>query len=588
MVAILPDSITAETAPYFLPESNNSKLLEFLKPLPFSTIKSQSIPAVVGTQVPVFKSIDVSNLIEKTSNRLIWQTASERRRDDARSTSEELENPENEIEEDPQHFVEIQELLPKSLKDQLSLVVVDNFPNVKQYAIEKIVDSLVDTRKYKWSHVHYEFADNRLVYIRFEHVPDAKWFVDTYSLVLPDILLNKNIKVIHNNHIDEVLDELSDFKADPKSTVNSKVVSKIGSILKNKRNFERISKRSGTEDLDEVLAYYSKYEVDSNDLIDVPTNMREAIVKDIVRFRSKVLLIERDNRKKEIELEREKTKDRLKKLFAGLKETNDDINMDSETTKDLPSNIVNEYDDLSDDEYEELLKTGEKKKLDKLYQDKSHQLQSLETRERLYLTKKLEDLNNYEDDLINNKIKYIEDFKNIEESTNSNNNDISSLVSLYFNNHAQYLKVRNHKRSAEEALDAKDEDDEKKEELSTKSQDFVLLKKAKNTLEKDTEDAVPVADNAESETEPSRIEVDVSIAKLSKEQTSKLQSKIVELVEEYLGIVDEFLVEVINENLNKHNLSAKDELMEELSEVLDDDSANLVNDLWNYVSTIAI
>ena len=48
--------------------------------------------------------------------------------------------------------------------------------------------------------------------------------------------------------------------------------------------------------------------MDNNDLIDIPNNMKENIIKDIIKFRSRMLLIEKEQRKKEIEMERIKTK----------------------------------------------------------------------------------------------------------------------------------------------------------------------------------------------------------------------------------------------------------------------------------------
>ena len=68
---------------------------------------------------------------------------------------------------------------------------------------------------------------------------------------------------------------------------------------------------------------------------------------------------------------------------------------------------------------------------------------------------------------------------------------------------------------------------------------------------------------------------------------SKLNDKIIELVEEYLGVKDEFLVQVINDNLQNSSLSKKKELIEELVEVLDEDSENLVNDLWKYIEKLS-
>lgn len=64
---------------------------------------------------------------------------------------------------------------------------------------------------------------------------------------------------------------------------------------------------------------YSDYKVDYNDLIDVPNEMKEGIIRDIIKFRSRMLLIEKENRQKQIENERLVTKNKLNELFKGLK-----------------------------------------------------------------------------------------------------------------------------------------------------------------------------------------------------------------------------------------------------------------------------
>ena len=40
--------------------------------------------------------------------------------------------------------------------------------------------------------------------------------------------------------------------------------------------------------------------MDNNDLIDIPNNMKENIIKDIIKFRSRMLLIEKNNERKKL------------------------------------------------------------------------------------------------------------------------------------------------------------------------------------------------------------------------------------------------------------------------------------------------
>lgn len=58
------------------------------------------------------------------------------------------------------------------------------------------------------------------------------------------------------------------------------------------------------------------------------------------------------------------------------------------------------------------------------------------------------------------------------------------------------------------------------------------------------------------------------------------------MVENSLGIKDEFLIQVINENLEASNLDNKQELIDELVQVLDEDAESLVNELWDYIETM--
>ena len=84
----------------------------------------------------------------------------------------------------------------------------------------------------------------------------------------------------------------------------------------------------------------------------------------------------------------------------------------------------------------------------------------------------------------------------------------------------------------------------------------------------------------------SKLAKEIIIIDLPPTVKQSLQEKIVELVEDSLGIKDEFLIQVINENLEASNLDNKQELIDELVQVLDEDAESLVNELWDYIETM--
>lgn len=343
--------------------------------------------------------------------------------------------------------------------------------------------------------------------------------------------------------------------------------------------------------------------MDNNDLIDIPNNMKENIIKDIIRFRSRMLLIEKEQRKKEIEMERIKTKNKLKELFEGIKENSTDSTTRKATNKAAVGVNISpkvshrdEYEDMNDKEYEEFIAVEERNKLNDQYNKKLKSFQNNQHAEYIKLTNKLKSLQNYEFDLIDNKLKYIDNLKNYQ---------TNGLAHLYTHNYSDYLRMRSQKRSLEETKDAEDVKQELEEikknggqvastntntntkpstyssgvsELATTSVETPKSTTTTTTTTNDTTDE-PVA-------KKSKLAKEIIIIDLPPTVKQSLQEKIVELVENSLGIKDEFLIQVINENLEASNLDNKQELIDELVQVLDEDAESLVNELWDYIETM--
>lgn len=599
--------------PYSLSQTINSDLISILDPNGSTTsiIKPQ-----LNYQIPIFKSIDVSNLIDLNNTKIQTQT-NETRINKAKDSSDDHQNNplskdydtsgENivggidDIVEDIKLYVSIDKLKPENFQNQLTTIIINQFPtNLKSNLIEQLLKMLMNLKKFVWSFINHELIDLKLIFIKFDQLKDLKWFLLTYCDHISQLI--PNVTIITNDKVNEYLNNNKDSslaKVEP-SKITDNLKAKINLIINNPINYTKGKKNSGTEDLDQVLDSYSNYKVDNNDLIDIPNNMKENIIKDIIRFRSRMLLIEKEQRKKEIEMERIKTKNKLKELFEGIKENSTDSTTRKATNKAAGGVTISpkvshrdEYEDMNDKEYEEFIAVEERNKLNDQYNKKLKSFQNNQHAEYIKLTNKLKSLQNYESDLIDNKLKYIDNLKNYQ---------TNGLAHLYTHNYSDYLRMRSQKRSLEETKDAEDVKQELEEikknggqvastntntntkpstyssgvsELATTS---VETPKSTTTTTNDTTDE-PVA-------KKSKLAKEIIIIDLPPTVKQSLQEKIVELVENSLGIKDEFLIQVINENLEASNLDNKQELIDELVQVLDEDAESLVNELWDYIETM--
>lgn len=601
--------------PYSLSQTINSDLISILDPNGSTTsiIKPQ-----LNYQIPIFKSIDVSNLIDLNNTKIQTQT-NETRINKAKDSSDDHQNNplskdydtsgENivggidDIVEDIKLYVSIDKLKPENFQNQLTTIIINQFPtNLKSNLIEQLLKMLMNLKKFVWSFINHELIDLKLIFIKFDQLKDLKWFLLTYCDHISQLL--PNVTIITNDKVNEYLNNNKDSslaKVEP-SKITDNLKAKINLIINNPINYTKGKKNSGTEDLDQVLDSYSNYKVDNNDLIDIPNNMKENIIKDIIRFRSRMLLIEKEQRKKEIEMERIKTKNKLKELFEGIKENSTDSTTRKATNKAAVGVTISpkvshrdEYEDMNDKEYEEFIAVEERNKLNDQYNKKLKSFQNNQHAEYIKLTNKLKSLQNYESDLIDNKLKYIDNLKNYQ---------TNGLAHLYTHNYSDYLRMRSQKRSLEEIKDAEDMKQELEEikknggqvastntntntKPSTYSSGVSELATTSVETPKSTTTTTTTNDTTdEPVAKKSKLAKEIIIIDLPPTVKQSLQEKIVELVENSLGIKDEFLIQVINENLEASNLDNKQELIDELVQVLDEDAESLVNELWDYIETM--
>lgn len=601
--------------PYSLSQTINSDLISILDPNGSTTsiIKPQ-----LNYQIPIFKSIDVSNLIDLNNTKIQTQT-NETRINKAKDSSDDHQNNplskdydtsgENivggidDIVEDIKLYVSIDKLKPENFQNQLTTIIINQFPtNLKSNLIEQLLKMLMNLKKFVWSFINHELIDLKLIFIKFDQLKDLKWFLLTYRDHISQLI--PNVTIITNDKVNEYLNNNKDSslaKVEP-SKITDNLKAKINLIINNPINYTKGKKNSGTEDLDQVLDSYSNYKVDNNDLIDIPNNMKENIIKDIIRFRSRMLLIEKEQRKKEIEMERIKTKNKLKELFEGIKENSTDSTTRKATNKAAVGVNISpkvshrdEYEDMNDKEYEEFIAVEERNKLNDQYNKKLKSFQNNQHAEYIKLTNKLKSLQNYESDLIDNKLKYIDNLKNYQ---------TNGLAHLYTHNYSDYLRMRSQKRSLEEIKDAEDMKQELEEikknggqvastntntntKPSTYSSGVSELATTSVETPKSTTTTTTTNDTTdEPVAKKSKLAKEIIIIDLPPTVKQSLQEKIVELVENSLGIKDEFLIQVINENLEASNLDNKQELIDELVQVLDEDAESLVNELWDYIETM--
>lgn len=553
----------------------NSRILSHLKsPAPVP-------PARPSFTVPLYKSVDVGKLVKNNDSRIRHNAAASTSRTSQILADTVVANEdEDTMNDDPQYHVEISQILPLNRAEQLSILLIRYFPNVRKHLVELILDTLLGQNAhhnlYTWSSTSSEFLEHTNLFVKFKSLAVLKWFYVEYCDSISTILNSDNCSFLGDDSLEAHFNSIraSDFEIDL-----SQADSVLRRILDNPHSFESSSSHKGTEDLDKVMSFYKDYKVDNNELIDVPGSMKENIVREIIVFRSKMLSLERENRKQEIELERVKTRERLKKVFEELRETHMEdaktlLPESSDNESDL--NSENEFEELDEQEYQEYLDMMKAEATEKEYQSRLERITKKEDAERGPLVARLAQLQEYDDHLIDNKLQYIDqaklaaDFISGGAESEVANLPRDSLLRLYFSDHLRYVDLRDAQRSFE----AKRDDLDRAAELEERSRNL------KTYIESS---ASPVFDL---QVPPLSINRGKIIKELNSAQSDELQQKINNLVAEYLGIHDDFLLEVINTNLMTHNLDGKEELIADLTEVLDDDAKSLVDDLWLFISNL--
>lgn len=503
--------------------------------------------------IPVIGDVDVDELLkhQRLNKSLTSKYGLSTSVDDATAVSnvgDELENP-------LRLFVGLDRLLPHNKQEQKATVALLKCPALRKNAMEKVLNSIVSLLPKKGLFLWTELTDADIgennIFIRFSSIPLAKLFCG---------LLEKFTDVFQP----EVVSDVEPASNDTEEEKLREVASSISNIIANKNNYGKLTGKTGTEDLDNIMQHYSQYKVDNADLVDIPTDMKDKIVREIIKFRSRVLTLEKDARKKELEQERQKAKARITNLFEDIKESNVVPGESASTAQDTAmKEEEEEQDSVPEDEYIKLVEEEMAKKRNEAYQRKLQKVQHLETVEVFSLLQQLKAAQTYENNLVDNKFSYLEDFKAFSDLDVPQINPIlSSKLQLYFNDHAEYLKVRNFERSQEEQNDKMDLENEQIE----------------------VKESAPVIVATEAPKASESVVSDISILELPQTKLDALKNRIGDLILEYLGVKEDLLIDFIYDFLCENNLSEKENLISELQETLDEDSVVVVEEIYKFLS----
>lgn len=553
-------------APVSSTSDNNAALLSRLKNY------KPSFPSTFSsdTLIPVASNLDVDGIIrqnDKHTQRGQGLAAAHDATDALDDGAEEaVDDP---LEEDPPSWRTLEQLVPTNRLEQINTVFLQDFPSVRKLALVRCLELFlslcpVDAPKdFQFTFVSETLKrDLRGVFVRFVALEVTRWAKQNVGEVFPTVIA--------------AFDAELDVTGVEKVSASSKLalVAELDKIFANKRNYIHGSKSTGTEDLDEVMKYYRTYKVDNSELVEVPKELIETIVKDILMFRSKVLTIERERRKREVEKERRRARHRLTLIYEGIKAAHGTVEEDDMDTDDaVPDDKLATLTDL---EYEAYLSREKAAKEEALWQQQLHELERLETQEKAPLLRRLEQELAYEDALVENKIAHMDEIKVLLElDVVSAEKCTNRKAKLYFTN-AEYMRLRKPERTREAERDRVDAESETHPGAASAA--FVaLIKPASKPPKPEPQrhaDASIDADSGEKVPIVSALPPQLLVA---------LKEHIGALVEKYLGIKEELLTEFIYDFVVEKNTSAADELVAELQETLDEDSHTVVEKLHAYI-----
>ena len=520
--------------PYNVQTNKNSALLSLLGSTETTHLRSRH-------RIPIPANVDFSTIIQANNSKILNNTNDTSKHPHSTGASEEV-SPNEHVSQNLtlSRFVHVNDFLPSNLQEQVCTVTIKNFPVVLELATESVLMRFLDSAQFAWSIIENSNVDGRLIFIRFSSIDHLRWFLSSNVQLLFHEAFGARV------YTEPLAGEyLNDLPEEPYSAP----LAPIRALL---------AAAKADDGSDAGLDYYNKYKVDEQELIEVPKDLKEHIKRDIVRFRTKVLEDEKENRRKEAEAERIRTKNKLKSLFLEAKHDEEPV--------DTPMAETDEHEEMDDAQYDAFLKDESAKKYHDLYQAKVTALAELEKSQRAVLAAKLDRERTYEKLVLDSKLQILQQWKNFDDE--KIDPELPARVRLYYTNHPEYLRLRAKEREQEEALDAADEEAEKKEAAAHENASQFLSSFVKEAAGKKS---------------TPRPETDVVFANLD---TASLRSKISDLVEEFLGVKEEFVIDFIYKHLIAHNFGKNQELIDELTEILDEDAVTVIERLKEYVGLL--
>ncbi|KAH3668924.1 hypothetical protein OGAPHI_002679 [Ogataea philodendri] len=425
-----------------------------------------------------------------------------------------------------------------SLIDQLLSYTMNDIVGKVSVKVEGI-DVKINT-KFSWTALVHELVEPKMVFIEFSDL----LALDLFQRLLEEGSLKLRMKSVTKQACQK-LEEKVEIGSISKELFLEKLrqVEHTGANLRSGK-----SHKNGSSE---------EYVVDSKEMEDIPSDMLNLVKQNVVDFRMRVLRLETQKKEQQILRGKQNSKTKLRRMyFPGQGDRMDEDGDEDE--EDL------EGDGVDDLEFKKQQEAQAHARAEKTYLMRVQQTRARDDarHKRVDQFNKTIEHHAYETEYVAAARKRFLDSFVTGIKDNSNKIDLNFS---YYINHSNYLAFRSKKKSDEERLDAQDrEEDAAERDLNAEQNEFMASfgdKPVKITLKKD-EDAA-----------------------LSPELVGKLREAAEEVLEEFLGVKEESLVEFMVSFVSKNRIADKTNaeysaFVSELAETLDEDAQAAVDRLY--------